>query len=155
MNVRYSLPLALGCALVDPHPLGAQTSRMALTDSALLARLDAAVETAVVQGDTTALDPLYAGDFSFTHSTGDVDDRVAWLRRAAAKPRPFLSRTVDSVAVEVHGSVALTSGRLTAVPRDGAGYIVRYVRLYVKRKGRWELTSHRSVELRARSSNAP
>jgi uncharacterized protein DUF4440 len=152
--MRHRLLLAAGCGLIVVHPLSAQGSRIAPTDSTLLGRLDAVIETAVVQGDTAALDTLYASDFSFTHSTGDIDDRAAWLRRVAARPRPFRSRTIDSVVVEVHGSVALTSGRLTVVPGDESGYVVRYVRLYLKRNGRWELTSHRSVELRAQRSSA-
>jgi hypothetical protein len=50
---------------------------MAPADSALLAHLDAAIELAVVRGDTAGLDTLYAADFRFTHSTGDVDGRTA------------------------------------------------------------------------------
>jgi len=136
-------------------PVRAQTAPTASPDSALLARLDAAIESAVVRGDTVALDTLYAPDFRFTHSTGEVDDRVAWLRRATAMPRPFRGRTVDSVSVEMHGSVALTSGRLTVQPREEPGYVVRYVRLYGRHAGRWKLMSHRSVELREQRSAPP
>jgi hypothetical protein len=146
--MRHHLRLAATCAILTSHTLGAQSSPLAPTDSAVVARLDAAIETAVVDGDTVALDTLYASDFRFTHSTGEVDDRAAWLGRAAATPRPFRGRTVDSVTVEMHGTVALTSGRLRVLPSEAAGYVVRYLRLYCKRAGRWQLSSHRSVELR-------
>jgi hypothetical protein len=153
--MRHHLLLAATCTALASASVQAQTPRMAPTDSALLARLDAAIEAAVVQGDTLALDTLYAADFTFTHSTGEVDDRVAWLHRSAARPRPFRSRTVDSVTVDMHGPVALTSGRLTVSPSEGRGYVVRYVRLYGKSAGRWELKSHRSVELREQRWGAP
>jgi Domain of unknown function (DUF4440) len=146
--VRRRLLFALSHGLLVVQTASGQTSRVALPDSALLARLDAAIEAAVVRGDTGALDTLYAGDFRFTHSTGEIDDRRAWLQRATATPRPFRNRSVDSVAVEVHGPIALTSGRLTVVPAAESGYVVRYLRLYAKHGKRWELKSHRSIELR-------
>ena len=49
-----------------------------------------------------------------------------------AEPKPFRSRDINSVSVEVHGFTALTSGRLRATPTDGPAYVVRYVRLYVR-----------------------
>ena len=147
--MRGCVLVGAGCMLTGIGSLSAQSPpALAPSDSALLAGLDGEIETAVVQGDTAALDTLYAPDFRFTHSTGTVDGRAEWLRRATAEPKPFQSRTVDSVSVEMHGSTALTSGRLWATPRDGPGYVVRYVRLYVRHGARWQLTSHRSVELR-------
>ena len=150
LSRTFLLPTA--CGLLSSHLLWAQASRTTSGDSTLLASLDATIERAVVQGDTAALDTLYATDFQFTHSTGMVDGRAEWLRRAVMRPPPFRSRTADSVAVELHGSMALTSGRLAVVPRSAPGYIVRYVRLYAKQGARWELKSHRSVELRAQTA---
>lgn len=142
------LRLAIAGGLLGPASLSAQALKQVSSDSSLLASLDATIERAVVQGDTAALDTLYSTDFRFTHSTGMADGRTEWLQRAVARPSPFRSRTVDSVAVEIHGSVALTSGRLTVVPSTAPAYIVRYVRLYAKEGTRWKLKSHRSVELR-------
>jgi ketosteroid isomerase-like protein len=63
-----------------------------------------------------------------------------------------LERTVDSLDVEVHGDIALTTGRIhiraeSANPhwRD---YTIRYVRIYAKardRGGRWQLVTHHST----------
>ena len=134
--------------LLSAGLLTAQAHRPAPSDSALLARLDATIEAAVVRGDTTALDTLYADDLRFTHSDGEIDGRRTWLERAAASRPLFRRRTVDSVTVELHGPLALTSGRLTVVPVGEPGYVVRFVRLYARQAGRWVLESHRSVELR-------
>jgi hypothetical protein len=152
LSRTFLLPAA--CGLLSSHLLWAQASRTASGDSTLLASLDGTIERAVVQGDTAALDTLYATDFQFTHGTGMVDGRAEWLRRAVMRPPPFRSRTADSVVVELHGSMALTSGRLAVVPRSAPGYIVRYVRLYAKQGARWQLKSHRSVELRAQAARS-
>src|SRR6476660_2941175 len=77
---------------------------------AALAGLDSQVETAVVNGDTAALDTLYADDLRFSHFTGTVDGKPGRLRQA--RSRAFRQRRVDSVAVDRHGDVALTSGRI-------------------------------------------
>jgi hypothetical protein len=78
--MRHRLLLTVGCGVMGAHPARAQTSQMATPDSARLGRLDAAIELAAVRGDTAGLDTLYAADFRFTHSTGDVDGCRAWLR---------------------------------------------------------------------------
>jgi Domain of unknown function (DUF4440) len=147
--VRRPLFLVVAHSLIMGSVVAGQSPRAMQSDSTMLAVVDATIEMAVVRGDTGALDTLYAADFRFTHSTGEVDDRRAWLQRAAASPRLFRSRTVDSVAVEVHGPVALTAGQLTVVPLADPAYVVRYVRLYTKQGKRWELKSHRSLELAA------
>jgi len=56
--MRHRLLLTVGCGLIVAHPARAQTSQMAPTDSALLAGLDAAIELAVVRGDTAGLESL-------------------------------------------------------------------------------------------------
>ena len=60
--------LGTGLVLAGIGSLSAQ-SPLPPSDSALLAGLDAAIEMAIVRGDTAALDTLYAPDFRFTHST--------------------------------------------------------------------------------------
>jgi ketosteroid isomerase-like protein len=67
----------------------------------------------------------------------------------------MLSRTLDSLDVEVHGDIALTTGRIK-VTREHANpvereYTVRYARIYVRRDGRWiQLTHHSTGETRGR-----
>jgi hypothetical protein len=114
-----------------------------LRQDAALAGLDSQVETAVVNGDTAALDTLYADDLRFSHFTGTVDGKPGRLRQA--RSRAFRQRRVDSVAVDRHGDVALTSGRIAVESSTGERYRLRYVRVYAYRLGRWQLIAHRSV----------
>ena len=115
-----------------------------LTD---LRAMDQRIEDAVVRADLKFLESAYARDFRFTHGTGNVQSKDEWLKSVAKKG--FLSRKVSLVEVELHGDVAVTCGRLDVVKTGEGGekYSLRYVRVYERRNGRWEMLMHRTVEL--------
>lgn len=139
--------------LVGPSATRAQG---AAPDSAVIATLEQQIEDASVSRNAAFLDSVYAPTFVFKHSTGDLETRAARmgaLRRPMAPDAPgrMLSRKVDSLDVEVHGDVALTTGRIHI--RRAAGeprwqnYTIRYVRLYIRvpKGGRWQLLTHHSL----------
>ena len=152
-----------GSALASAAVVGSCTSRVAETaadgqsttsaDSATVAALEQRVDNAVVAREVAFLDSVYTSDFRFKHSTGDLDTRAAWI--ASVQRSRFLSRQVDSLDVEVHEDVALTTGRLHVrrSPDDPGWasdprwreYTVRYARVYVRRAGRWRLLTHHST----------
>lgn len=112
-----------------------------------LQAMDQRIEDAVVKADLKFLESVYAGDFRFTHGTGNVQSKDEWLKSVAK--RGFLSRKISLVEVELHGDVAVTSGRLDVV-KSGEGaekYSLKYVRVYERRNGRWQMLMHRTVEL--------
>jgi hypothetical protein len=125
-------------------------------DSGAIARLEYRHEKAIVDRDASFLDSLYAPTFRFRHSTGDLETRSARLeslRRPVDPTAPgrTLSRTLDSIEVEVHGNTALTTGRIHVV-RDGGelrwqNYTIRYARVYVRDgpAGSWRLLTHHST----------
>lgn len=63
----------------------------------------------------------------------------------------FVSRQVNAQQVELHGSIAITTGRIDVklkAPFLNAGkseYSVWFVRVYRAKEGGWELVSHRTV----------
>ncbi|MBV9880772.1 MAG: nuclear transport factor 2 family protein [Gemmatirosa sp.] len=145
---------AIGFAL-GAAPLAAQAPDVS-ADSALLAALEVRVEDAVTRSDAAFLDGVYAPTFRFKHATGQLEDRAIRMAALRATPRPgtprVVSRTVDSLEVEVHGDVALTTGRIHVRreggdPADAArrSYTIRYARLYQRRDGRWLLVTHHST----------
>jgi ketosteroid isomerase-like protein len=113
------------------------------------------IEAAVVRGDVAFLDRACTDDFTFTHGDGwtvgkpplRVENKAQWLASVATKP--YLSRELDSVQVELHGDIAITYGRYRATNRSAApgrtAFTVWFERVYARRNGRWQYVSHRTV----------
>lgn len=118
-------------------------------DERELTHLNQAVDSAVTMKDFTFLQRHYADDFVFTHGTGHVDSKKSWLKniRDMGDAR-FISRRHDSTAVELHDNVGIVTGTLS-VQRESddriSEYRVRYVRVYARRQGTWQMISHRTT----------
>jgi hypothetical protein len=112
------------------------------------------MEAAVVKGDVKYLATILPDDFRFTHGDGwtsggepiRVDTKETWL--AAVAKKPYLTRDLGPVAVELHGDIALTYGRYkmrqTSSP-NGPETSVWFERVYARRNSRWMYVSHRTV----------
>jgi ketosteroid isomerase-like protein len=131
-------------------------STAASGDAADVLAFERQMEAAVVRGDVKFLDGVCAGDFSFTHGDGwttggpplRVENRAQWL--ASVAKRPYLSRDLDQVQVELHGDIAITYGMYRArfsAPADPkrADFTVWFERVYARRNGQWQYVSHRTV----------
>lgn len=121
--------------------------------------LEQKIEDAIVRGDVAFVDRVTAADFSFVHGDGWThggrplmsDDKAAFLKRVADKE--YLVHDLDQVKVEMHGDVAITSGRYVSlfVPanRNAANPArlnsIWFERVYAKRNGQWQFLSHRTV----------
>jgi hypothetical protein len=63
--------------------------------------------------------------------------------------RPFVSRKIVSLDVEIHGDVAVTYGQLDMTVRDERGEhgnLLKYLRVYELRNGSWQMLMHRSLD---------
>lgn len=138
-------------ATLAASPVKAQGAPV--TDSARIVALEQRIEDAVVRRDTTYLGSVYAPTFRFKHASGQLEDRARRMQALRTPARPgsaqMIERRVDSLDVEVHGDVALSTGRIH-VRRDGPpspdrDYTIRYARVYVRRDGRWQLLTHHST----------
>lgn len=130
----------------DAAPLPAE-----LDGARLIAELEVRVEEAHRTGDVSFLDTVYAPTFRFVHSTGEIEERAQRLSALKAPEIVMVWRSVDSLDVEVHGDVALSTGRIHVVTEDDdpqwREYTVRYARVYALRGGRWRLLTHHSTGL--------
>jgi len=115
----------------------------------LVDELNRKVDRAVVQKDIAVLQEIYADDFVFTHGTGLVDSKASWIKNIQNSLTKFLSREHDSTQVEMHGSIAIVTGRLLVSRESKEGsakYGLRYVRVFALRKRKWQMISHRTVK---------
>ena len=114
-----------------------------------LEALERAVESAFQRADMAYLDGVLADDFQFWTAGGTPLPRAQVLK-SYAQPGRFPVRRQSAVAIERHGDVALSNGRMevrSTGPRERE-YIVCYLRLYQRRDGRWQLVSHRTFRER-------
>jgi hypothetical protein len=114
--------------------------------------LDRQLQEAVVTGNLSLIEAYAGEDLLFTHGlSGRTDKKQDWINLARGTPRQFIARKVSSQAVEIHGDAALVLGRLDVRRLPNANetqqmcYDLRYVHLYLKRNGRWQWVSHRTV----------
>ena len=146
MHLRTKL-LTTSVILIILFTFVAQVSMVRADTSAEIIQLEQRIEDAVVKADLKFLESVYASDFRFTHGDGEVQNKTEWLKLVAK--REVKSRKISTSEVELHGNVAITVGRLDVVWK-GEGkddkYALKYVRVYEKRKGKWVLLSHRTVE---------
>ena len=98
------------------------------TESAALMALERQVEMAYLRADIAFLRSTLREDFRFSHGGGLVAGKDETLANFA-KAGNFVSRTLTSVEVELHGNVALTSGRIEVRSTRPTEYTICYVRL--------------------------
>ena len=116
-------------------------------DSMYLLLLNQRIDDLVVQQQVASLDSLYANDFVFSHGSGRIEGKTNWLKSAARNRYPV--RQHDSVRAQQHGDVAVLRGKMyiERIDKDKtAKYILRYIRVYALRSGRWQLLSHTTFE---------
>ena len=109
--------------------------------------LEQRAEEATVSGDTAFLENVFASDFTYARTTGEVENKAQWLQHVARKP--FISRKIVAMDIEIHGDVAVVHGQLDVAVHDehgGHANLVKYLRVYEQRNGQWQMLTHRSLE---------
>jgi hypothetical protein len=127
-----------------PALLKAQASE---TDSSYLVNLNQRVDDRVVEQNTAALDSLYAADFIFSHGSGNIQDKKAWL--ATVGRTKYNLRRHDSVTAEIHPGIAIIKGKMDIERIDKtktAKYHLKYIRVYALRNKSWQMISHSTTQ---------
>jgi hypothetical protein len=140
--------------LTDPAPAAVARS----PDEAELLKIDETFAGFFTAGDARAVAKGTSADFVMVHDDAwtrgqkplSVDTQETMLQRVAGKYYDVLE--LDRVQVEMHGDVAITTGRYLAhvagsdnANPDRAWSAAWFVRVYQKRNGEWIWLSHRTV----------
>jgi ketosteroid isomerase-like protein len=116
-----------------------------------------AIELAAAHGDLKILDAAADDSIRYTHgddwtmggSPHAVNDKEAWLGWLGNPKTRMLSREVSEQHVELHGDVALTTGKIDTRTDSSdpklRDYTIWYLRVYRRQDGRWRLLSHHTV----------
>ncbi len=119
-------------------------------EAVVIDELNQAIDNAVVKKDIAFLEKHYGDDFVFTHGTGHIDSKSSWIQNIGNMGQArFISRDHDSTVVELHGEVAILAGKLSvkreSESKQTSGYALRYIRVFARRNGDWQLISHRTT----------
>jgi uncharacterized protein (TIGR02246 family) len=96
------------------------------------------------KGDTATLDRIWADDFTFTNSSGEVQTKAQRMAEIKSGELKFESLSRDDVQVRVYGDAAVVTSRGTVKGQrrgqDISGQS-RGTSVYVKKQGRWQVVA--------------
>lgn len=114
---------------------------------------DARRIAAVVDGNVGALSALLADDLTYTHTTGQVENKEQFLAGIASGKLDYQSIQPSEVQVRVYGNAANTAvmtGRaemkVNAQGKDLA-FAIRFTSVWVKGEGGWRMAAWQSTRL--------
>jgi ketosteroid isomerase-like protein len=107
-----------------------------------------AYNKALVDGDVAALEKIFADEFTYTSTTGEVADRAAQLEQFRSNTLDIASGTGGDEKVQIHGRTGIVVGRFAAQgtyagkPFDSTE---RYTSVWVVRDDRWQLVAEQGT----------
>ncbi len=135
----------LGCEMAEQEP-----SRNNDETEKEIRQLENHRLQAMIQADTSALDSILADDLTYTHTNGWVDTKeqfIGWLESGELN---YESISTDDVKVRVYAAAAVVTGRAAVkikVNGQEKNLQIRFIDVYVKRKGHWQMVAWQSTRL--------
>ena len=105
---------------------------------------------AVMRRDAKALGRILADDYVGTGSDGEVHNKAQTLAELKSAVVGFKSFKQDGSDVRFDGDTATVTGRATVtvlLEDEAVSTLFSYTRVYVRRKGRWQVTSSRTTRV--------
>ncbi len=115
-----------------------------------LRKLDDQRIAALVQNDFPTLERIMTDDFTYTHSSGQVQTKVEFLDDFKSGKRIFKSLKQEDVLVRVYGNAALVTGRCTLTGTNaGKDFVLpmRFTEVYANNNGQWQWVMWQSTRL--------
>ena len=105
---------------------------------------------ALVRGDSATLDRIMADDLKYVHGSGAIQNKRQFLASLNSGDMVYHSIDFEDVDVRVFGdtAVVMSSPRINILI-DGKEqkFQARFLRVYVKRKGMWQMVAHQATRL--------
>jgi uncharacterized protein (TIGR02246 family) len=128
---------------------GKKASRNGNAEQAIR-QLMSELANAQLKGDTATLDRIWADDFTFTNSSGEVQTKAQRLAEIKSGELKFDSLSRDEVQVRVYGDTAVVTSRgIVKGQRQGQDLSgqSRSTTVYVKRQGRWQVVAQQVTRI--------
>jgi ketosteroid isomerase-like protein len=104
-----------------------------------------------LQGDFATIEHIMASDYMRIGPDGSVAGKAAVLATYQPDRRHWDHAEGDDYDVRVYGDTALVAGRWTARGINNGqpfDYAARFLSVYVRRDGRWQMVAEQSTEIR-------
>lgn len=142
MNKRLWI-LVLSLGLGPAATAWAETS-----DDAVIRGLNDDYLRAFLACDVARYRELLADDFHGVLADGRSIDKAEFLRQAALPAGATEFKSVE-LLIRVYGDAAIASGRVSYKRPSGSAVQTRYVDVYLRRQGRWQIVSAQSTRIAA------
>ena len=107
-------------------------------------------DEALVREDAAALDRIFADEFIYISTTGELIDKSQQLEAIRSGDLKIEYGKSDEVRVRVYGNTAVMTGRFIA-KGEFRGKVFeapeRYTAVWVKRQGRWQLVAEQGTRV--------
>lgn len=117
------------------------------------AAVNAAVENlrkAMIDGDKGALQNITAGQLSYGHSSGRVEDKATFVENIVTGKSDFVTIDLTDQTVSVSGNAAIVRHVLSATTNDSGnpGSVkLNILLVWQKQKGQWKLLARQAVKV--------
>ena len=105
---------------------------------------------AMVQVDTAALSGLLADDLTYTHSTGQVENKAQFLETLSSGKLRYLAIEPSEVVVRIYGDTAILTGRSMMKVKTGEQEMtlpIRFTDVWVRKGGQWRMAVWQSTRI--------
>jgi uncharacterized protein (TIGR02246 family) len=137
-------------AIISSAPVLAQSN----AESEVL-KLNKEYEEAMARRDATVHERLFAHDYTYSPGNGKImgrEDHMSFTKSGAVEVKSLRS---EDVRVRVYGDTAVVNGMWVSVDkrigREFAERRIRYLIVYVKRDGRWQIVAEQRTGVAAQN----
>jgi ketosteroid isomerase-like protein len=102
---------------------------------------------ALLRGDTTTLDQIFADDYTVVNQFGQVQTKAQMMSAIKSGALKFESVVEEDVSTRVYGDAAVLSGRATSKHEGRESTQLRFTRVYVKRQGHWHTVAYQVTRI--------
>ena len=105
---------------------------------------------AFLDADTDALERILSDDFTFIHTSTNVDSKQRFIERLLTGVLQYDSLTTESVQVRVYGPAAVVIGRATmqvTVRGEQRRYGYAYTGVYAKQDRGWQMVAVQATRM--------
>lgn len=108
------------------------------------------LKKAMIDADQSKLDALTAGDLSYGHSSGKIEDKAAFIKALVSGTSDFVSIDLTDQTVKVTGNTAIVRHTLTGSTVDAgkpANVKLAVLTVWQKQQGKWKLLARQAIKL--------